>query len=101
MLLRRKLENYSDDAFPTAADEILAYRASGVGGTFDSASASQSDFLKQEYPEAAAHGSQYTDYPYQNAHQQNHAASYAQTSLWMQDLASFSNATVKYSFILM
>ncbi|KAK1378493.1 hypothetical protein POM88_025237 [Heracleum sosnowskyi] len=96
----RKLEYYGEEAFPSAADEILAYRASEVAGTFDSASAPQSDFLRQEYPEAEAHGSQYnfttdsTDYPYQNAHQQNLAPGYAQTSSWMQDLASFSNAMV-------
>lgn len=96
----RKLEYHGEEAFSTAADEILAYRASGVAGTFGSASASQSDFFKKGHPEAAAHGSQYnfttdsTDYPFQNAHQQNLAPRYAQTSSWMQDLTSFSDAMV-------
>ncbi|KAL8103500.1 uncharacterized protein LOC141677859 isoform X2 [Apium graveolens] len=94
----RKLEYYGKEVFPTAADEILAYRASRVARTFDLASASQSDFLKQEYPEAVAHGSQYnftansTDYPFKTAHQLNLAPSYAQTNSWMQDLYSFSDA---------
>lgn len=100
ILLRRKLEYYGEEAFATATDEILAYRASGVAGPFDSAYASQSDFLKQEYSEAAAHESQYnfttdsTDYPHQNAYRQNLAPSYAQTSSWMQDLAYLSDAVV-------
>lgn len=101
----RKTEFYGKEAFLTVADEILAYRASGVAGTFDSASASQSNFIKQEYPEVV--GSQYTctpdstNYPFQRARQQNTAFSYPQTSSWMQNLASFSNAMVKYSYILM
>lgn len=98
--LCRKLEYYGEEAFPSATDKIIAYRASGVAGTFDSASAAQSDVLKKEYTEAAAHGNQYnfttnsTNYPYSNARQQNLAPSYAQTSSWMQDLASLSDAMV-------
>lgn len=96
----RKEEYYGEEAFLTATDENLAYRATGVAGTFDLASASQSDFLKQQYPEAAARGSQYTftpastGYPFEKAQQQNIAFSYAQTSSRLPNIASFSDSMV-------
>lgn len=93
--LCRKIEKYREDSFLKASDEILAHRNSRVAGTFNSASATQSDFLKQEYSEAVgAHGN---EYPFQKACQ-NFAFDYTQKSSWMQNLPS-SDAMVKYSYI--
>ncbi|KAL1805733.1 hypothetical protein ACET3Z_028801 [Daucus carota] len=81
----RKIEKYREDSFLKASDEILAHRNSRVAGTFNSASATQSDFLKQEYSEAVgAHGN---EYPFQKACQ-NFAFDYTQKSSWMQNLPS-------------
>lgn len=101
-LFYRAAEYYGDDTLRNESDSNLFHRNNANPGNYELPAASQPESLKAEtsdghysYPSSAA------GYSYGSAQQLNAAFSQPQTSSHMQNLASFSNETVRILFYLL